>query len=567
LKSRGSHIIQKAHLKLKVGDQKHAYEVQSQVITLFQQQGIPALERELDRLVPADQMITLDRLELDLGNIRLEELREKLPQLLALKVQEELGRLMAEESAASKAAKLERVDDATADLEILMRFLETGTLGWEVDQSSRSPQQLFARLLESQPMVLKAAIARRLANPNFRARLSLQFSLEQVRQLLSLFGGDGTDHWVPLLDDLMTGLEGISTEFQAFPSSAATHKAMAVNWIWEQISLSKPLSASSANALQAVVQDQLSKGKISLAALEVQLQDMDLAGMVRLVAKLGKGLEDHVSTVPVEKLETDIAVRLTAILRTYMMRWLEDGNWPANPQTLQHHIQTAVPRSAKSEIPILLSLLRLKGNVNPSLLSQTTQKGKKAAEDAAPRPHGKKSGQPSALPLGEEDPLYVDNAGLVLLNPFFQPCFEALGWMEKGQFTDEGAQENAVLFLAYLGTGEMEVPESRLPLAKVLCGMELDRPVRAQVDLDPYVLEEADTLLLAANEHWKKAGKLTPAQFRESFLKREGRLQFNGSNWNLKVDRQTIDILLEFLPWGFGTIKLPWMEGLLLVDW
>jgi Contractile injection system tape measure protein len=174
---------------------------------------------------------------------------------------------------------------------------------------------------------------------------------------------------------------------------------------------------------------------------------------------------------------------------------------------------------------------------------------------------------PPEFNWGTDELQYVDNAGLVLLNPFFQPCFEDLGYVVNGAFVDDESQENAVLLMSFMANGELEISESSLSLAKVLAGMEIGRPVRAIVDLPQRARDEAVALLQAAAGYWEKAGKLSPDQFREAFLMREGRLENIQSGWNLKVDRQTLDILLEFLPWGFGTIKLPWMRQLLTVDW
>jgi hypothetical protein len=33
------------------------------------------------------------------------------------------------------------------------------------------------------------------------------------------------------------------------------------------------------------------------------------------------------------------------------------------------------------------------------------------------------------------------------------------------------------------------------------------------------------------------------------------------------VENKTHDVLLSFLPWGYGIIKLPWLERPLFVDW
>jgi Contractile injection system tape measure protein len=204
----------------------------------------------------------------------------------------------------------------------------------------------------------------------------------------------------------------------------------------------------------------------------------------------------------------------------------------------------------------------------PTVNRQKLQKQEtEAAAPAAKREPKREPSYPYGNSWGSDKIHYVENAGLVLLNPFFQPCFEDLGWVVKGEFVDEEAQENAVLLVAYMACGDLEIPESYLPLAKVLCGMEVGRPVRMEVDLEQRALDEANALLEAAAGYWEKAGKMSPDQLRGAFLMREGRLQDIMSGWNLKVDRQTIDILLEFLPWSFGTIKLPWMRQIFTVDW
>ncbi|MEM9214098.1 MAG: contractile injection system tape measure protein [Cyanobacteria bacterium P01_F01_bin.150] len=38
-------------------------------------------------------------------------------------------------------------------------------------------------------------------------------------------------------------------------------------------------------------------------------------------------------------------------------------------------------------------------------------------------------------------------------------------------------------------------------------------------------------------------------------------------NWTLRVEQMAIDVLLTRLPWGVSMVKLPWMDGLLTVEW
>lgn len=162
---------------------------------------------------------------------------------------------------------------------------------------------------------------------------------------------------------------------------------------------------------------------------------------------------------------------------------------------------------------------------------------------------------------------YVDHAGLVLLNPFFQHCFDGLGWLQGGDFADEARREDAVLLMAYIATGEWEHPEGTLALEKLLCGMPLDQPVRKVLDLPDDVLAEAENLIQSAVHYWDKLGNVSTESFRYTFLNREGVLRPTSSGWLLKVNRTGVDILTEFMPWGYGIVRLPWMKTLLSVDW
>lgn len=162
---------------------------------------------------------------------------------------------------------------------------------------------------------------------------------------------------------------------------------------------------------------------------------------------------------------------------------------------------------------------------------------------------------------------YISNAGLVLLNPFLGHCFAQLGWIEGEDFIDEDRREDAVLFLAYVGTGWLAHEESSLSLAKLLCGMTLETPVRLEVDLPENVLSESNGLVEAAIHYWPKLGQVSVEAFRETFLTRSGVLKASASGWQLKVERITLDILMEFMPWGIGVLRMPWMKTMLTVDW
>jgi len=60
---------------------------------------------------------------------------------------------------------------------------------------------------------------------------------------------------------------------------------------------------------------------------------------------------------------------------------------------------------------------------------------------------------------------------------------------------------------------------------------------------------------------------MTPNSLRGSFLIRQGAVKEEEDKWNLKVERQTFDILLKSVPWSFSFIKFPWLEKFLTVEW
>ncbi len=167
----------------------------------------------------------------------------------------------------------------------------------------------------------------------------------------------------------------------------------------------------------------------------------------------------------------------------------------------------------------------------------------------------------------ETDSLYVGNAGLVILWPFLPRFFENMGLVAEKEFHDTAARHKAMCALQYLVDEEEEALfEGALPLNKILCGVPLAEPVEP-VGLDASEKKRAEELLHATIIRvpiWKN---LTPQGLRSGYLCREGLLKSRDGNWLLQVKKETYDVTLEKLPWGFRTIKLPWMNKILIVEW
>ena len=171
------------------------------------------------------------------------------------------------------------------------------------------------------------------------------------------------------------------------------------------------------------------------------------------------------------------------------------------------------------------------------------------------------------LPEDPNEKIYIRNAGLVLLHPFFTTYFTRLGMLENNHFINEEARSCAVHLLQYLVDGALDSPEPLLVLNKILCGIPVQEPVIRSITLTEQEKSLSEELLKAVISRWEKLKSTSVAGFQQSFLQRKAALCFKDGAWRLKVEQRGYDILLQTLPWSIGMIKTHWMSDLLYVEW
>lgn len=163
--------------------------------------------------------------------------------------------------------------------------------------------------------------------------------------------------------------------------------------------------------------------------------------------------------------------------------------------------------------------------------------------------------------------IHVNDAGLVLLWPFLGHFMRYLGLTEDNRFRDDAAQQRAAALLWATASGDREVVEYQLPLARVLC----DLPLAAPIDPGPPITDdEADQgtrLLEAVIARATILGDMTVGGLRGSFLLRDGTLGMRDGTWLLRVERRGYDVVVDRFPWGFEWVKLPWMTTAIRVEW
>ena len=228
--------------------------------------------------------------------------------------------------------------------------------------------------------------------------------------------------------------------------------------------------------------------------------------------------------------------------------------------------------------PALAAVLQRKQAIRTAWLEPGSNKGR--VEDASltkPRTPPTRSKRRTAFGIqgDEEEPLgsilYIGNAGLVLAAPFLPRFFEMLDMTEKSDGTTRwkspAEAARATHLLQWLVDANESAPEPTLVLNKLLCGLDTAVPIDAGIEITDREIDAGEQLLKSMIANWQVIAQSSVAALRETFLQREGKLEQRGDRWKLVVQRKTLDVLVDQVPWSFSVIRLPWMPLPLYVTW
>lgn len=167
----------------------------------------------------------------------------------------------------------------------------------------------------------------------------------------------------------------------------------------------------------------------------------------------------------------------------------------------------------------------------------------------------------------EKAVITVPDAGLVLLGPYIPRLFEILKYVENKIFVDERCRMRAAAILKFLVFENYKDDQVEPSLAKYLCGVPLNRKIPDQAILNESEKAIANDLLSNVCVTWSVLKNTSLAGLRSSFLHRKGTLTEKDNDCYLQVETLAFDLLLDKLPWGFATLKMPWQKGILFTKW
>tara|TARA_B110000967_G_scaffold205380_1_gene249811 strand:+ start:11031 stop:16691 length:5661 start_codon:yes stop_codon:yes gene_type:complete len=173
----------------------------------------------------------------------------------------------------------------------------------------------------------------------------------------------------------------------------------------------------------------------------------------------------------------------------------------------------------------------------------------------------------TVVDLDNEESVYINNAGLIIVWPFLTTLFSKLGFTEGREFKDDYSLQKAILLLQYIVFGDVHVDETNLVLNKIMCGAAPDFFVDTSIELNDMDKSIGDSMLTAVTKNWEQLNSSNIQTLREYFLKRDGVLKKMNENYMLNVEGNTFDVLLKSIPWNILMLQTAYMDNRLIVEW
>ncbi|NET44181.1 contractile injection system tape measure protein [Okeania sp. SIO2B3] len=210
------HIIKKQVIELNLSSQQGAFTLQNEVSRIYRQKVVPLIDNLLSQSIAPDTIHRINTLEINLGNIDINNLEQDLIEKILEQIQQELevefsssvkqtnisesGQKNVDSSnysAPQQDRKLKNLEafkiknKRRSQLEIFSYFLDTGMLPWWTENFSKQElEKCCDYLITDSPIQVKYIVEECLKNIKKLQRLIYQFSDVILLKIVSLFVGD-----------------------------------------------------------------------------------------------------------------------------------------------------------------------------------------------------------------------------------------------------------------------------------------------------------------------------------------------------------------------------------------
>ncbi|MBC7947048.1 MAG: hypothetical protein H7Y42_04150 [Chitinophagaceae bacterium] len=512
------HIIKKQMVELTISNRKHAFRLQQLVSEHYWRDMVRVIAKAFDEATGEEEILQVDKLEIDLGRISEKDIMKgRWTEVLFKKITEKLKEL---KHAPVPGMNVSIVLNAIGVADQWLFYMLRGFLPWNVKAIDLKwhVQVLQAFATEHAAIVkLRNAI---LNHPNMVTRIVRQHGEDFVVALLEAITAKDQKELPEVVDELIKVICFLEEENQVRSTSKAYHLK---ERLWQQVLL-----------LAARRQGRFTRREF--------VETLFRSGYIPLRAEI---------VLPIELLTSGrLTGEILGELLSIQSRKQEGGEETESAGSTEVEDENSVKKKMKKTDPADgksdLGLESIYGKDSPENMDR------KGLND------------PGHL---RDEAIYVQHAGVILLHSFLKPFFHNLGLLNKNYFIDAQSRERAVFLIYFLATGKLKAEEHELVIEKLLCGYPLQMPVHREVVLNDNEIREAAELLGNVIRHWKILKNTSVDGLRESFLLRPGKLGDGKDGPVLQVERSSIDVLLDDIPWNYTLIQLAWRKDLIRVEW
>jgi hypothetical protein len=581
------HLIKKQVFSLTLDTGQDAFYVQHKVSNYNQREIIAVLQKIFDEICIDDQVIYIDKLEIDLGNISISEIQnDSWAHLLEESLREKLTKM----PTANEKGNLIVYEPGMSGIFRQWLFsMKNGYLPWNAGQINKT---WYLKVLEAIASDYKIADELRSVlkgNSTATERIVLQHPVSFLISLTELLTAEKQDKLIYVVEDFFAAVQFLKKWGK---EKIIVNKRDVEVTIWKKILTEAALSAITTTGRSRVSTEIMTEKLISTFFSKLQIMQLlksrnniahlsstlDVFKRVNEQLIAGQSSAGHIIKDELNVVNKPVKENSEGNLLKKSDQAISPGNDFNRDRSKEAEQKLFIsdpgkeiknaPADSGPDTPGETNAISKEKGMNTPVIQGNNLLAGKTKEDREQiiTSGNNKTGKSAASIIGDNE-IFVQNAGLVLLHPFLNSFFKILGYVKEGKFITPGLHAKALYLMHFLATGNTDPHEHDLVIAKIICAYPLDEPVDSVVELSEMELKEANNLLAAAIASWEILKTTSADGLREGFLQREGKLQVRNQELCLQVETSSIDVLLDHLPWNLSIIKLPWMMEILKVEW
>lgn len=175
------HQVNKLQFEARCGSEAQAFDVRHRFSRTLQTGIAEVIDRVCTKYVTDEEWIRIDRIEVDLGDFDIHQFEEHFTRNFLSQFDKEVSQRVGAITASEKALSRE-----ASYPELLLFFLQTGTVPWWVDQDEIDMDSIFMNVAATHATVLRTFLYQHQFSPDIWRRIAFQFHEDVHNFIISI---------------------------------------------------------------------------------------------------------------------------------------------------------------------------------------------------------------------------------------------------------------------------------------------------------------------------------------------------------------------------------------------